>query len=505
MGPARQWLLTLATVGAVALGLGSVAFIALAEGGDGGRPAAGTLAETDCPYENVDACIRAVANPGTPVEIDGETFVERPLDLPSIQPDETCPVAELADDDEFLPAVLGAGPAYLQPHDQLDEITIEARFSTWISDSAYQGNILVKGQRIDLPGSIQFVDPGWARDYLPLSNSWASPLEGGPDGWRSWQAMPSVMALGCYALQLDGEDFSQVIVFEVTTCAPPDCDPVMEQEAQDLARDSLKPAFTGVIGDFDVQADNYDIEAPCDEPTFSDDEGVLRASELWFEEASGYHSDVPSNLVCEETVAFVAGDSSYGEWFFNGGNFYYWDGTFNLPYRAPRARLVETTVAGRPALMQTSFSGTLPDCRLAVIERRPDGERPGIGWGFDSPSLDGLPVDCDEAKALAEALLTEFGEPWVRVASTPMAAVEEAVEESGREFAGHCETVTVFLPGPVCAWEHGTSGEQLAFGVSPVEQAWWASELYFVVREGEGWVVDHVEPGPCRNQARRSR
>jgi hypothetical protein len=259
--------------------------------------------------------------------------------------------------------------------------------------------------------------------------------------------------------------------------------------------------FKGRIGDFEVQgSDLYELHLPCDLPRAAS-EAELRESELWFERVIGIETELPHHAVCDGEVMYVSGDawpSVRPDTYFYGGDFYYFGDAVNLPFDNTRENFVELSMAGMPAL--GSVEGE--ECRLSVIERRPTNERPGIFWEFSGAfrSTGAEPLDCQETALLAEEVLAEWGGSAGVLATTPMEAVERAVEESGREFAGHCETVTVFLPGPVCAWEHGTSGEQLAFGVSPVEQAWWASELYFVVRDGDGWLVDHVEPGPCRNQ-----
>ncbi|MEX2236734.1 MAG: hypothetical protein WEB00_04250 [Dehalococcoidia bacterium] len=82
--------------------------------------------------------------------------------------------------------------------------------------------------------------------------------------------------------------------------------------------------------------------------------------------------------------------------------------------------------------------------------------------------------------------------------ATALEAVGRFVENDGQNFVGEC-------PGPAnppqnsyCAVEAGPSGNQIAFFVGPVASEF--TDEFFVRPEGDGFVVDHIEPMPCGGQ-----
>lgn len=93
------------------------------------------------------------------------------------------------------------------------------RISTlWTNGRKYMGPALVRGDRIDGPGSINFEQDV---DIEPFGPSLVGePTEmhfarGGPPGGFSWSAAITLNGgPGCYAFQIDGEDFTEHIVIE---------------------------------------------------------------------------------------------------------------------------------------------------------------------------------------------------------------------------------------------------------------------------------------------------
>lgn len=91
-----------------------------------------------------------------------------------------------------------------------------------LSRPEYEGPVLVRGGRLDgLPDSLRFgsdVDAeralelpegGWPTDGVPL-------LEAGLEaGWRAMAVTTRLAGAGCYAFQVDGNDFSYVLPFAV--------------------------------------------------------------------------------------------------------------------------------------------------------------------------------------------------------------------------------------------------------------------------------------------------
>jgi len=77
----------------------------------------------------------------------------------------------------------------------------------------FSGKLLVRGGRIDQDGAIAFYYPvnsvGSATSVLALNT--ADVAEAG--SWSSWYSDVLVTSPGCYAVQVDTHDKSQVIVF----------------------------------------------------------------------------------------------------------------------------------------------------------------------------------------------------------------------------------------------------------------------------------------------------
>lgn len=96
--------------------------------------------------------------------------------------------------------------------------------AVWISAPAYRGAVLVRGARVDGPGRLGFgmtAVPAWEL-RLPggkwdersvTLRRWQGTAE---RGWRFAVARMRVRAHGCYAVQIDGLSFSDVIVFGAT-------------------------------------------------------------------------------------------------------------------------------------------------------------------------------------------------------------------------------------------------------------------------------------------------
>jgi hypothetical protein len=93
----------------------------------------------------------------------------------------------------------------------------------WVSRPSYDGPVLVRGGRLDRPGSLGFGShvrprgelrlPGgsWPRGRIP-SRGRAEPRA---PGWRATAVPTRIRAPGCYAFQVDGRGFSYVLAFGV--------------------------------------------------------------------------------------------------------------------------------------------------------------------------------------------------------------------------------------------------------------------------------------------------
>jgi hypothetical protein len=77
---------------------------------------------------------------------------------------------------------------------------------------AYSGKVVVRGHQLDGSNGMPF------RDQQGDGNITIPPGSAGQ--WRSTDAVISG-APGCYGLQVDGDNFSEIIVFSVTGGTPP--------------------------------------------------------------------------------------------------------------------------------------------------------------------------------------------------------------------------------------------------------------------------------------------
>jgi hypothetical protein len=84
----------------------------------------------------------------------------------------------------------------------------------WVSAASYAGPVLIRGARLDGPGPVQFS----AGNTQPVEQlRLLQPGAFSPDeepGWREWPSYTVVPQPGCYAYQVDGTSFTNVIVFE---------------------------------------------------------------------------------------------------------------------------------------------------------------------------------------------------------------------------------------------------------------------------------------------------
>jgi hypothetical protein len=84
----------------------------------------------------------------------------------------------------------------------------------WFAFPSYQGPILMRGRRLDRAGKIAFGgEPPSGEPELVDPQLPPGPSANGTDGWREWPGGNLIPALGCYAFQIDGTNFSSVIVF----------------------------------------------------------------------------------------------------------------------------------------------------------------------------------------------------------------------------------------------------------------------------------------------------
>nr|QEO74176.1 hypothetical protein [uncultured bacterium] len=153
-------------------------------------------------------------------------LLARPLDLPSVDAGEACPITETPEGFEGA----GSGPVYVNtyrghpffqdPHEhdmpwyprgwQLAKTSL-------YGEADYEGAFTLRGERIDGEGDVRFDLPEFVGDKLPKHLFFpAERRPGSAANLGRWFTTfnTAVESDGCYAYQIDGEGFSEVIVFE---------------------------------------------------------------------------------------------------------------------------------------------------------------------------------------------------------------------------------------------------------------------------------------------------
>jgi len=160
-----------------------------------------------------------------------ETLRQRPLDLPWQAPGEPCPTASGREVSPAYAPGLGEGPIYPVglSTDGVLHYGYTGEFEgsewggskvLWVSSADYQGPALIRGYQIDGTNEVRFDrgSPPPAELQFPIGGSASSPDQ--EPGWREVPSYTRVRAAGCYAYQVDGLDFTEVIVFRAQAEAP---------------------------------------------------------------------------------------------------------------------------------------------------------------------------------------------------------------------------------------------------------------------------------------------
>lgn len=151
--------------------------------------------------------------------------LKKPLALPSIAPGQPCPVkaAKFVKTQGFSGNALGSGPVrplfFERGFDAIRGIDFTASgerdgwFSEktlWFADPSYQGPLRIRGARIDAAGPVAF---GYIHNLAELIFPDGPTLNESDDGYREAPVATWLKTPGCYAWQVDGLGFSNIIVF----------------------------------------------------------------------------------------------------------------------------------------------------------------------------------------------------------------------------------------------------------------------------------------------------
>src|SRR5262245_52428669 len=169
----------------------------------------------------------------TPEPAELAVLRERPWRLPTLAPGAACPLTQPVTPDPLPPSghplsnggpasALGQAPVFPDARffdggNQLRPTADPARpgwYTTkvpWASRIGYVGWVLVRAARLDGPGQVRMelvLDDGTklTGDTVALNVQ---------ADWQFWPGSTAVSAAGCYAYQIDGSGFTEVIVFGV--------------------------------------------------------------------------------------------------------------------------------------------------------------------------------------------------------------------------------------------------------------------------------------------------
>ena len=149
-----------------------------------------------------------------------------PLKLPRPGPGQSCPLSKMTQLGLHLGMALGSGPVYVFNGQIVRSDPEQSNKVVWAADPSYSGPIRIRGGRIDASGQllldsfdnkwqgapVKTVDGSKLASELDLLES-HSTFPNVPSGWRMWPSGTYVATPGCYAWQVDGLGFRELITF----------------------------------------------------------------------------------------------------------------------------------------------------------------------------------------------------------------------------------------------------------------------------------------------------
>jgi hypothetical protein len=166
---------------------------------------------------------RATPRPG----VSGSAFAALsgvPLKLPRPESGRSCPLSKLSQLGPHLGNALGSGPVYVFSGEIVG--SGHGNKVAWGADPSYSGPIRIRGGRIDGSGQLLLDAPDNHWRAAPVKTIDGSHLYSEldfleshsifpnvPSGWRMWPSDTYVTSPGCYAWQVDGIGFTELITF----------------------------------------------------------------------------------------------------------------------------------------------------------------------------------------------------------------------------------------------------------------------------------------------------
>ncbi len=179
-------------------------------------PASQTPAAASLPTQRIDQ----VGNVLPPLvdEATWNKLAAHPLRLPPPTPSALCPVTPTASTTSFVGPLAGTGPIYVTGNRIYFSPGPDGHLFAkvaWISRPDYQGPALIRGARIDAAEELHFERGGGPRQSeLRFEYDTGVRSAGSDEGWRFLPSLVSVSGAGCYAFQIDGLDWTTVVVMD---------------------------------------------------------------------------------------------------------------------------------------------------------------------------------------------------------------------------------------------------------------------------------------------------
>ena len=158
----------------------------------------------------------------------------RPLLLPTFDPGAACPAAPGRTVNQAFGPAIGDGPSYIvgmgtdgvlhatapTPHGT-GSSTWGSQFALFIIAPSYHGPVLARGHQLNGPNPLLFnggLDQMSGFDQTTPILLTQLRMEGNPAYGAPWPTFASYLRMqapGCYGIQLDGDTFSELVIFRV--------------------------------------------------------------------------------------------------------------------------------------------------------------------------------------------------------------------------------------------------------------------------------------------------
>lgn len=147
-----------------------------------------------------------------------------PLNLPRLQPGQPCPISQPSQTGTPFGMVLGSGPVYVTNGEVVRSDPNHPQKVAWIAGPSYSGPIRIRGGRLDASGQLLLSNRSYERgtrvktvegtDLYPELLLETDAISNPPSPWRVWPSFTYIGTPGCYAWQVDGLGFTELIAIQ---------------------------------------------------------------------------------------------------------------------------------------------------------------------------------------------------------------------------------------------------------------------------------------------------